>query len=241
MKQGFGHAEMLVPPVSNVQIVHSFEELVDTPFHGEINALCWPRELVGDFAEVLRFLPDLPGINHVDLETLPHLPVSAAGRQAMAQLLADQQLLSDHGLLPSLDFVRGYEREEEPGPMRTDVYSWHADSATVEADTYLCTYHGPSSEGLPNDQATARMNLPETRAALLEFYGGDDDEDFAEFLNDHCYDLHYVAKPDATPYAFGIGNLWRIALVHPESTVDPCIHRAPETLPGDTPRLLLIS
>jgi hypothetical protein len=232
---------MLVTPASSVQIVHSFEELVDTPFRGEINAFCWPRELVGDYAEVLRCLPDLPGINHVDVETLAHLPVSSEGRHAVTQLLADQQLLSDHGLIPSLDFVRGYLREEEPGPMRTDVYSWHVDSATVEADTYLCTYHGACSEGLSNDQTIARMNLPETLAALLEFYGGADDEGFAEFLNDHCYDLHYAAKPNAKPYAFGVGNLWRIALVHPDSTVPPCIHRAPETLPGDAPRLLLIS
>jgi len=234
-------AKMEAPFPSQVQLVSSFEELISIPFCGEINALCWPRQIQGNYAEVLNLLPDHLGIGHVDLDALDKLHVSAEGRLAIDQLLADQRLLSDHGLLPSLDFVRGHIREEEPGPMRTDVYSWHVDSATVEADTYLCTYHGACSEGLPHNQATARTNLPETRASLLEFYGGADDDGFADFLSDHCFDLHYAAHLTAQPFLFGIGNLWRIALVHPDSTALPCIHRAPETLPGDLPRLLLIS
>jgi hypothetical protein len=58
-------------------------------------------------------------------------------------------------------------------------------------------------------------------------------------LNDNCY-LHYASIPLAQPFRFGVGNLWSIAIAYPGSPVPPCIHRAPETLPGQ-PRLLLIS
>jgi hypothetical protein len=123
----------------------------------------------------------------------------------------------------------------------TDVFSFHTDSAAVETDTYLCTYHGPASEGLRNDEAQRRVDIPETRAELRKLYGGEDDDAFLEFLNENCYDLHYALVAQARPFSFGVGNLWRIAVDWPGSPVPPCIHRAPETLPGQSPRLLLIS
>ena len=125
--------------------------------------------------------------------------------------------------------------------MPTDVYSFHVDSATVEADTWLCTYAEASSEGLSNEEAIRRVDIPETRALLLEEFGGEDDEAFAEYLADNCYDLHYLPLPGAQPFSFGVGNLWRIATQYPGSPVLPCIHRAPATVPGRPPRLLLIS
>ncbi|MCP9770610.1 hypothetical protein EGI22_22105 [Lacihabitans sp. LS3-19] len=33
--------------------VTQFQDLVSRPFKGEINAMCWSRELVGDFAEIV--------------------------------------------------------------------------------------------------------------------------------------------------------------------------------------------
>jgi len=125
--------------------------------------------------------------------------------------------------------------------VRTDVYSFHADSATVTADTYLCSYSGAASEGLRNDEAHRRVEVPETRAELLKLFGGGDNGDFLEYLRENCYDLHYAPGPQAQPFSFGLGNLWRIAVEHPFSLVPPCVHRAPETLPGHPPRLLLIS
>src|SRR6185295_19345262 len=104
----------------------------------------------------------------------------------------DQRLLRDHGLSPILDCIHGYPRDEDPGAVRTDVYSFHVDSATTDTDTYLCTYHGPASEGLRNDEAQRRVDIPETRAALLKLFGGEDNDDFREFLNENCYDLHYA-------------------------------------------------
>ncbi|MFZ4765563.1 MAG: hypothetical protein ACOYMN_11465, partial [Roseimicrobium sp.] len=116
-----------------------------------------------------------------------------------------------------------------------------ADSATVAADTYLCTYHGRTSEGLRHEEALRRVDIPETRAALLALYGGEDDAGFRDYLHENCYDLHYAPLALAQPFAFGVGNLWRIAVEYPGSPVLPCLHRAPETRPGDAPRLLLIS
>jgi hypothetical protein len=235
---------MVLPPaptIPRVLQVGSFHELVSTPFTAGVNALCWQRSLQGDFAQVVSLLAAPPGITTLDEEQLLALPASAAGRAAIAAMLADLQLLREHGLEPVLDCINGYLTHDDPGPLRTDVCSFHADSATVAADTYLCTYHGLSSEGLPNEEAVRHVDVPETRAMLLQHYGGADDEGFAEYLSDHFYDLHYAALPQAKPYAFGLGNLWRIAIAYPGSPALPCIHRAPDPVAGAAPRLLLIS
>jgi hypothetical protein len=226
---------------ARIKLVKSFEELITTPFAGDANALCWPRTLRGDFSEVVKLLAVGEGITTLDDARLQSLPVSAAGQVAIDILLEDQRRLRDHGLDPVLDCVNGYPPNEDPGPVRTDVCSFHVDSATVEADTWLCTYHGLSSEGLRNDEALRRVDIPETRAALLKLFGGEDDDSFREFLNENCYDLHYVPVPQARPFSFGVGNLWRIAVDYPGSPVPPCIHRAPDPIPGQPPRLLLIS
>lgn len=231
----------LPPDYTRIKRVGSFEELVTARFDNGVNALCWERTLPGDFGEVMRHLPVREGITTLDDEQLEALPVSTAGRVAIDILLEDQRRLREHGLDPVLDCIRGYLRDANPGPVPTDVYSFHVDSATVEADTWLCTYHGPASHGLRNDEALRRVDIPETRAELLKLYGGEDDAGFREYLNENCYDLHYVPAPLGRPFSFGQGHLWRIAVEHPGCPVPPCIHRAPETLPGDPPRLLLIS
>jgi hypothetical protein len=123
----------------------------------------------------------------------------------------------------------------------TDVSSRHVDSPTDPADTWLCTYHGPASEGLRNDQALRRVEIPETRAVLLERFGGIEGADFHEYLEENCHHPHYAPLPEAQPFSFGSGNLWRIAVEYPGSPVPPCIHRAPPTAPNQGPRLLLIS
>jgi len=221
--------------------VGSFEELVTTPFAGGVNALCWPRLLPGDFGEVVAQLGAGEGIVTLDDARLRKLALSDVGRASVEVLLADQQRLREIERDPVLNCIHGYPRDEEPGPVRTDVFSFHADSAPVEADTWLCTYHGAVSEGLRNDEARRRVEIPETRAELLRLFEGEDDADFREYLSDHCYDLHYAPLPQARPFSFGLGNLWRLAVDWPGSPVPPCIHRAPDTSPGDPSRLLLIS
>jgi hypothetical protein len=224
-----------------IRRVQSFQELVTTPFADGVNALCWERSLSGDFAEVVALLGGGEGIVALDEARLLALPVSATGRVAVDQMLADLRLLREHDLDPVLNCIHGYPRDEEAGPVATDVFSFHADSAPVPADTWLCTYHGAPSEGLRNEEAQRRVDLPATRAELLQRFGGADADDFRTYLNENCYDLHYAPAPLARPYSFGVGNLWRIATDYPGSPVPPCIHRAPTTLPGEPPRLLLIS
>jgi hypothetical protein len=229
------------PGYPRIKVVHSFAELVTTPFGDGINALCWQRTLPGDFSEVVARLGVSEEMTTLDEDRLSTLPLSAAGRIAADILLADQQLLRAHGLAPILDCIHGYPRDDEDEAVPTHVYSFHADSAPVEADTYLCTYFGASSEGLRNDEAQRRVDIPATRAQLLQQYGGADDDAFREYLSEGCYDLHYAPLPQAQPFTFGVGNLWRIAIQYPGSPVPPCLHRAPDDLPGQPPRLLLIS
>ena len=227
-----------------IQQVHSFQELLTTQFTNGVNALCWPRSLPGDFSEIIKHIshPDATGADGIailDESWLAGLDVSAAGRIAIGILLEDQRLLREEGLSPILNCIHRYTRDDPANPVPTDVHSFHVDSATVEADTWLCTYHGAASEGLCNEQALRRVDIPETRAALLKAFGGADGDVFREYLAENCYDLHYVPIPGAVPFSFGLGNLWRIATEYPGSPVPPCIHRAPA--PSAIPRLLLIS
>jgi hypothetical protein len=229
------------PALPRVRRVGSFHELATTPFAGAVNALCWPRALPGDFAEVVRRLGPGEDIVPLDDADLLDLPVTAAGRVAIRVMLDDLHLLRRRQLDPALNCIHGYPRDEAPGPVPTDVFSFHADSAPVAADTWLCTYHGAPSEGLLNEDARRCIDIPETRAALLARFGSSDDDAFSTALAENCYDLHYVPTPGAQPYSFGVGHLWRIAVEYPDSPVPPCIHRAPDPPPGSPPRLLLIS
>lgn len=223
-----------------VRTVRSFAELRETRFAGDVNALCWERTLPGDFAEVIAALGAGNGIVTIDDDRLQALDLSPAGQLAAAALLADQALLRAHDLAPALNCIYDCVRGPDAGIVPTDVLSFHVDTAPIEVDTWLCTYHGACSEGLANEEALRKVEQPAIRAALLQEYGGTDDAGFAEFLSEHSYDLHYAPVPTAQPYAFGTFSLWRIATQWPGSPVLPCIHRAPENYPG-SPRLLLIS
>lgn len=220
--------------------VQSFDELASRPFADGVNALCWPRALTGDFGEVARLLVSADGVRVVTASALAALPLSPAGRVAADHLRDDLRRLDALGLDPVLNCITGYPRDERGLAIATDVLSFHVDRAPLEVDTWLCTYHGKSSEGLDNDHAVRRVDLPEVRAALLRDYGGDDDDGFADYLREGSFDLHYAPTALAEPFAFGVAHLWRIAVAWPGCPVPPCIHRAPTTSPGDAPRLLLI-
>lgn len=221
-----------------IKRVPTFNSLLSAPFDRGVNALCWERPLPGDYAEVVRQLGPGEGLVALDEERLRDLRLEAGGLSAVGQMLADMALLRDAGRDPALNIIYGYPRDEEGGPVPTDVMSWHADSAPVEADTWLCTYHGAPSEGLLNEHALRKVDDPQIRSELLKLYGGPDDEAFSEWLAENHYDLHYAPRPGAQPYSFGQFNLWRIACAWPGSPVPPCVHRAPIS---HTPRLLLIS
>jgi hypothetical protein len=232
-----------------IKLVPSFPSLLSTPFDHGVNALCWERSLPGDYAEVVRLLGPGEGIVALEEERLRRLELSGKGKEAVDQMLADLSLLRDAGRDPVLNIIYGYERDEDGGPVPTDVMSWHVDSAPVEADTWLCTYHGAPSEGLLNEHAVRKVDDPEIRSQLLALYratetpslsaiGPATADAFTEWLTENHYNLHYAPKPGAQPYSFGQFNLWRATCDWPGSPVPPCVHRAPIS---HTPRLLLIS
>jgi hypothetical protein len=223
-----------------IKVVNSFDELVKTPMGPRINALCWQRTLDGNFNELAELLHNENEITPLDEELFSSLRLSPHGQRAAEILLQDRDLMRGHGLSPNIECIPGYHRDE--GPVPTDVYSFHVDSATVQTDTYLCCYNGPATEGLRNDQAQRHIDIAATRAELLkQFQQEEEPSDFDTYLKENCYDLHYAGIDNAVPFSFGIGNLWRVAVQYPGSPVPPCIHRAPATAPGQLPRLLLIS
>ena len=225
---------------SDVRVVDSFEALLAARFEGACNAICWQRSLRGDFGEVLRCVPVGAGVSALDEAELEALPVGAGGAAAVAALLADLRGLRAAGHAPELNVVERYLRDDD-ALVPTDVHSFHVDSATVPTETFLCTYAGAASEGLPHDQAERCVDVPELRAALLARHGGADDARFAAYLRERHLDLHYRPLAHARPFSMGTGHLWRLAVQYPGAPVRACIHRAPPQGPGAPRRLLLIS
>ena len=230
---------MTVPLAPRRAVVGSFADLVHRPLVDGINALCWPRSLAGDFGEVARLLAPNDGVVTVDVDALRDLCLSPAGRVAADVLREDVRRLDELGRDPVLNCIATYPRDERGLAIATDVLSFHVDRAPVEVDTWLCTYWGKSSEGLDNDDARRLIDAPAIRDALFKECGGDD-ADFVDFVREGNFDLHYGALEDARPFSFGVGHLWRIAVLWPGCPVPPCVHRAPAAAPGDEPRLLLI-
>jgi len=227
------------PPTGrHIRCVASFDELVSVPFAGEVNAMCWPRALQGDFAEIARQLRPSGNMVTIGPEELEALQLSRAGELARDTLLQDLRLLTAHGASPVLNVIDHYDRDDSCPWFPTDVYSFHVDRSPIATDTFLCTYHGEPSELLPNAQARQKVQIPELRAALRKLYGGEE-EGFGAFLAEYFFDLHYQPTPDAVPQSLGLGHLWKLAVDHPESRVLPCVHRAPLETSGQ-PRLLLI-
>jgi hypothetical protein len=221
---------------NQIETVTSFQDLVSIPFHGEVNALCWKRELVGDFSEIVKKMETEENIVELDLEQLQGLQLSKQGNLARKILLNDMKLLKEHGASPVLNVIKNYERDDFFFP--TDVYSYHVDRSPIPTNTFLCTYFGDASEIISNSQVVQKVLVPEIRAELKKLHGGPD-ADFESFLTEYFFDLHYKALPDAQPINIGIGNIWRLAVDHPESNVKPCVHRAPNETSGQS-RLLMI-
>ena len=147
----------------NIQIgiVSTFSELIHTAFKGETNALCWYRNLDGDFATIVSQLRLKENITEVHPEDLLALQLSEKGNLAREIILNDFQLLTDFGASPSLNLLKCYERDEEFDFISTDVYSFHVDRSPITTDTFLCTYHGAASDIIANDQAEQKILIPE--------------------------------------------------------------------------------
>jgi len=223
---------------SQIGIVSTFSELIHTDFKGETNALCWYRNLEGDFKELVGQLQLKENITEVCPKDLLALQLSEKGNRAREIILNDLQLLTDFGAAPALNLLKCYERDDEFDFISTDVYSYHVDRSPIATDTFLCTYYGAASDIISNAQAEQKILIPEIRKKLEALYNGPSEE-FENFLEENYFDLHYQAKPHVVPVNLGLGHLWRLAVDHPEQQVLPCIHRAPIENEGEY-RLLLI-
>lgn len=235
----------LIPTMSNtfsdssqIGTVSTFSELVNMDFVGERNALCWYRNLRGDFKEIVDKLQLKENITEVDPKDLLALQLSEKGNKAREIICNDLRLLTDFGASPSLNLLKCYDRDEEFDFISTDVYSFHVDRSPIATDTFLCTYHGAASDIIANDQAQQKIGIPEIREKLVALHNGPTEE-FENFLKENYFDLHYQAQPHAEPVNLGLGHLWRLAVDHPQQQVLPCIHRAPMERQGEY-RLLLI-
>lgn len=221
-----------------VGTVYNFSELVETAFQGIVNALCWKRNLAGNFEEIVSKIQLKEDITEISADDLLSLELSDEGNAAREIILNDLKQLADFGALPSLNVLKCYERDDELDFFSTDVYSYHVDRSPIGTDTFLCTYFGAASDIIPNDQVTQKILVPEIREKLKELHDGPETE-FEDFLKDCFFDLHYEPNPGARPTDLGNGHLWRLAVDHPDQTVLPCVHRAPVENEGEY-RLLLI-
>ncbi|MES2800658.1 MAG: DUF1826 domain-containing protein [Bacteroidota bacterium] len=223
---------------AKINYVDNFQALVETKFHGEFNALCWQRNLLGDFSEIVAKVAFEGNMTELSSDQLCALELSAQGNLAREVLLNDLTLLKNYGAAPVLNLIKYYERDDELDFFSTDVYSFHVDRSPIPTSTFLCTYFGAASELLPNDQVDQKILIPEIRTKLKKLFQGDE-EDFDIFLADNFFDLHYQAKPGVQPVNLGVGNLWKLAVDHPHQASLPCVHRAPMEKDGKT-RLMLI-
>lgn len=223
---------------SQIKVISRFSDLVNSNFQGEMNAMCWYRNLLGDFKEIVNKLELKENITEVSIEDLLALHLSEHGNLAREIILKDLQRLTDFGASPALNLLKCYERDDGLDFISTDVYSYHIDRSPIETDTFLCTYHGAASDILPNDQVEQKVLIPEIREKLKKLHDGPEAE-FETFLEEYFFDLHYQPKPNAEPVNLGLGHLWRLAVDHPTQKVLPCVHRAPAENEGEY-RLLLI-
>jgi len=218
--------------------VTNFKDLVSTPFQGEINTACWSRNLKGDFSEIVNKIELEGNIKIINQELLLDLQLTEEGKIARKILIDDLKLLKEHGSSPILNIIKHYDRDDAYPFFPTDVYSYHVDRSPIPTDTFLCTYHGESSEIIPNSLATQKILIAEIRNELKKLHQGKE-EGFEPFLSEYFFDLHYQANPNTQPIRLGQGNLWRLAVDHPKSKTIPCLHRAPKEKDGES-RLLLI-
>ena len=125
---------------NQIHFVTNFQDLISTPFSGEVNAICWNRTLIGDFSEIVKKVKLSGNITEIEQEELRELQLSEQGQLAREILLNDLKVLEAHGASPMLNVINCYDQDDTYPFFPTDVYSFHVDRSPVPTDTFLCTY-----------------------------------------------------------------------------------------------------
>lgn len=221
-----------------VIVVSNFQELLETNYHSQSNAICWERNLKGDFKEIVDKLKLVDDITVITSTDLLQLDLTVEGDLARQTILSDLENLTNAGAQPTLNLLKSYERDDVFDFISTDVYSFHVDRSPVPTHTFLCTYFGAASDIIPNGDVVQKVEIPAIREKLKKYHSPEDGT-FEEFLKENYFDLHYQVNSNANITNLGVGNVWKLAVDHPQQTVEACVHRAPKENPGEY-RLLLI-
>ena len=64
---------------NQIGVVTNFQDLISTPFNGDINAVCWTRNLIGDFSEIVKKITLNENIAVLDEAELRELQLSEQG------------------------------------------------------------------------------------------------------------------------------------------------------------------
>jgi len=87
-----------LPQAANqIHYVTNFQDFISTPFNRGINAICWTRNLAGDFSDIVDKVELKENIATLDEVELSKLVLSEQGRLAREILLNDLQMLNAHG------------------------------------------------------------------------------------------------------------------------------------------------
>ena len=119
-----------------------------------MNAICWSRNLIGDFSEIVNKIELNENIAVVNQEYLIKLQLSEQGQLAREILLNDMKLLKAHGASPTLNLIKYYERDITYPFFPTDVYSFHVDSSPIaHRQSFQCPFLVTSTAFLQNFHA----------------------------------------------------------------------------------------
>lgn len=66
----------------HIQFVSSFNDLISTNFHGNINVIGWKREIKGDFSEIVQQLILVDNITEISENELLKLDLTEQGQRA---------------------------------------------------------------------------------------------------------------------------------------------------------------
>lgn len=79
-----------------ISVVSTFSELIHSNFQKSMNAICWHRNLIGDFKEIVDKLELKENITEISIEDLLELKLSENGHLARDIILKDMQLSLIH-------------------------------------------------------------------------------------------------------------------------------------------------